>query len=62
MRNKKYHDELKLDKEYENSQWDKLMKRIELENVSKDEIITAIDRMIAIDKKLIKRGLSEFLG
>jgi len=62
MRNKKYHDALKKDKDYENAQWEKLMKRIETEKVSEQEIVTAMNRMNVIDKKLIKEELYELLG
>ncbi len=57
MRNKKLYDALKRDKEYEDAQWEKFMKRIETEKVSTQEIATAMNRINIIDKKIIKEDL-----
>lgn len=61
MRNKKLYDALKRDKEYEDAQWEKFMKRIETEKVSTQEIATAMNRINIIDKKIIKEGFYELL-
>lgn len=58
----KYIKALKIDKEHTNKHWQLLMEKIETEKVSTEEIFDMMNRLLIIDRKIIKEGSYELLG